>query len=651
MKILRNCICVWCLLISTTATADIIADLARNAEILSAKISPGGDYLGVLRIAEDKRSLVIFTFPDMKFSSMLTYPGNDQVGSFWWASDERVLASLLRQSDRYEAARSTGELIGMNADGSKKKYLFGYRAGGNAASGRVKRKLQTQYASASIMNRLPDHPSKVLIQVSKWSSGFSNYVETVWLDIYSGKQSRRVRAPAPNAFLIADNKGEIKFSFFTDSDQNSVIHVRNPDTGRWTEFSRTPYGEAETTPIAVLEDGTLYVRHSPDEGPYGVYTVNPENGSFEEVYRHEFVDARVADDSAGIPYGVYTMPGKIEFTSLDENHPWSRAVMGLQRVFPDGSVRITSSTDDNRLMIVNIIQDTKTPEFFLFDTENNRLNQLFDSRPWVDDSKLAAMQPITVTARDGVELHGYLTLPVGSDGKNVPLVIVPHGGPHGPRDSWGYQWFEGFIPTGGYAMLQINYRGSGGYGPKFERMGHGEWAGKMQDDLTDSVRWAIDQGIADPERICIFGWSYGGYAAVMSITREPELYKCAVSGAGVYDQDVQYTGSDFAKGTLWGRKYIDKVIGPTRQDRRQASPTTFVDRIQTPLLLVHGEEDSRVPIEHARALQKAMTAAGKPEPRLIALKNEEHTPGNPQNKERMYREILAFFDQYIGARR
>lgn len=639
------------LLIAGIAQADMIADLARNAEILSAKISPRGDYLGVLRISEDQQSLVIFTFPGMKFSSMLTFPGNDQVGNFWWANDERILASLIRQSDRYESARTTGELIGMNADGSRKKYVFGYRAGGNAGSGRIKRKLQTQYASASIMNRLPEHPSKVLISVHKWSSGFSNYVESVWLDIYTGKQSKRVRAPAPNAFLIADNKGEIKFSFFTDSSQNFVIHIRNPKSGRWTEYSKTPYGDAQTTPIAVLEDGKLYVSHSPDEGPYGIYTIDPVDGSFEMVYRHAYVDAEVAEDSDGIPYGVYTMPGKIEFTTLDENHPWSRAVMGLQRVFPDGSVRITSATEDNHLMIVNVVQDTKTPEFFLFDSQKSRLNPLFDSRPWVDDSKLAAMEPIRVTARDGLELHGYLTLPVGSDGKNEALVIVPHGGPHGPRDTWGFQRFEGFIPSGGYAMLQINYRGSGGYGPEFERLGHGEWAKKMQDDLTDSVRWAIDQGIADPERICIFGWSYGGYAAVMSITREPDLYKCAVSGAGVYDQDVQYTRSDFAKGTLWGRKYIDKVIGPTREDRRQASPTTFVDRIQTPLLLIHGEKDSRVPIRHARALQKAMTAAGKPKPRLIELKNEEHSPRNEKNKEMMFREILAFFDQYIGDNR
>lgn len=650
MKWSKNCIYILSLLAASAAQADIIKDLARNAEILSAKISPQGDYLGVLRISENKRSLVIFTFPEMEFSSSLNYPGRDEVGNFWWVNDDRILASVSQQSDRLEAARSTGELFGMNADGTKRKYLFGFRGGANK-SGRIKQKIKTEYASASIMDRLPDHPGHVLISVFKWSSGFRSPVEAAWLNVYTGRQSKRVRAPSPNAQLVADGDGEIRFSFHTDDNQNFVIQIRNPDDGRWEEFSKTPYGDAQTTPIAMLEDGRVLVSHSPDEGPYGVYAMNPEDGSFKKVFRHEFVDAEVETDGDGIPYGVYTTPGRIEFTALEQNHPWSKAVLALQKVFPDGSVRITSATADDRLLVVHLRQDTRTPEYFLLDTQKNKLHSLFDSRPWVDDSKLAPMKPIKVTARDGVELHGYLTLPVGSDGKNEPLIIVPHGGPHGPRDRWGFQWFEGFISAGGYAMLQINYRGSGGYGPRFERMGHGEWAKKMQDDLTDSVRWAIDQGIADPDRICIFGWSYGGFAAVMSIAREPDLYKCAVAGAGVYDQNIQYKEADFATQTRWGKKYIDKVIGPTREDRRLASPTTFVEHIRTPLLLIHGEEDERVPIAHAKALQKAMQDAGKPKPRLIELKDEEHTPRNEKNKEKMFRETLAFFDQYIGDER
>ena len=197
-------------------------------------------------------------------------------------------------------------------------------------------------------------------------------------------------------------------------------------------------------------------------------------------------------------------------------------------------------------------------------------------------------------------------------------------------------------------MLQVNYRGSGGYGMGFEKAGHREWAGKMQDDLTDSVRWAIDQGIADPDRICISGWSYGGFATVMSMAREPDLYKCGVAGAGVYDQDLQYNRADFARFTRSGKRYVDQVIGPTAEDRAAASPITYVDRIKAPLLLVHGDKDLRVPVAHSEELVKAMKAAGKPEPELIILKNEPHSPRNEENVRTWYRRTVEFFEQHIG---
>ena len=197
-------------------------------------------------------------------------------------------------------------------------------------------------------------------------------------------------------------------------------------------------------------------------------------------------------------------------------------------------------------------------------------------------------------------------------------------------------------------MLQINFRGSGGYGPAFERAGHREWSGKMQNDLTDAVNWAIDEGIADPERICIFGWSYGGYAAVRSIEREPDLYKCSVAGAGVYDQDLQYRTTDFARFSRWGTDYLDTVVGPTTEDRRRDSPVTYVDRIKVPLFLIHGEADARVPISQMRALEEALEKANKPKPKTLVLKKEAHSPRNPENVETMWREILAFFEEHIG---
>ena len=322
--------------------------------------------------------------------------------------------------------------------------------------------------------------------------------------------------------------------------------------------------------------------------------------------------------------------------------------MGLAQAFPGAVAQVVSTTHDFRLSIVRLEQDVRTLEFYIHDSEKGTVQKLFDAMPWIDDSLLSPMEPIQVTARDGVELHGYLTIPKGAQAKNLPLVVVPHGGPHGPRDIWGYQWFEGFVPASGYAMLQINFRGSGGYGVGFENMGHLEWGKKMQDDVTDATQWAIDQGIADPDRICIFGWSYGGYATLMGIIREPDLYSCAVAGAGVYDNDVQYEDADFADQTRWGKKYMDKVIGPTKADRDAASPITYIDRIKTPLLLVHGEEDQRVPVKHAYKLREAMKQAGKPVPDLIELENEPHSPRKEENNMRWRRATVEFFEKHIG---
>ena len=239
-----------------------------------------------------------------------------------------------------------------------------------------------------------------------------------------------------------------------------------------------------------------------------------------------------------------------------------------------------------------MIQDTRTNEIYLFDRKSGELKMLFDRQPWIDDNKLSPMHPIKVTARDGMELHGYLTVPRGAKAKNLPLVVVPHGGPHGPRDVWGFPLFEGFIPGNGYAMLQINFRGSGGYGTAFENAGHREWNDEMMKDIIDATRWAIDNGVADPERICLWGWSFGGYSALMAIVEEPDMFACSVGGAGVYDIKGMFD-ADFAERTRWGRSYLDKVIGDS-EAKDQASAIYHVDKIKTPVLLIHGDKDQRV---------------------------------------------------------
>ncbi|MEQ9452872.1 MAG: prolyl oligopeptidase family serine peptidase [Pseudomonadales bacterium] len=633
-----------CLSVSAYGFVD---DFVKPPEVQGARISPTGEYLAVVKEEEGERVLATFAYPSMKLLDVVNFPGKNEVGNFWWANDERLVMTVLVDWDRSESESFFGELYAVNVDGTKGKYLFGLRGDGMTDKrGRVQR-VTTEYAAARPQHMRWQDSRKILVEFNQFSRGFKSGSSAGLMDIYTGRITERVYAPTANADLIADYEGNIRFSFYLDDDQVTIIHYLNPETGEWEEFSRAAFGESQVTPVRMAKDGRIYVTKSENEGPEGLYLMDPKTREFELVYQHDVVDvsATLRDWQDNV-YGVVAEPDYPSFSFTDKEHPSAQLTMSLMNAFKEGFPYVAATTHDFRLSVVGLTQDTRTPEFYLFDRETNQLQLLFDSRPWVDDDKLSPMLPIKLEARDGVELHGYLTVPKGHKAKNLPLVVVPHGGPHGPRDVWDFQWFEGFIPANGYAMLQINFRGSGGYGLAFEKMGYKEWDGKMMDDITDATRWAIEKGIADPDRICMFGWSFGGFSAVMNIIREPDLYKCSVAGAGVYEHKIQFD-SDFGEQTRWGRKYLAKVIGDSEELDR-ASPVNYVEKIKTPLLLIHGDADARVPIEHAYELQKAYRKAGKPEPELIRLRNEAHTPRNEDNIRIYQKATIDFIRQHIG---
>ncbi|MCZ6655764.1 MAG: S9 family peptidase [Gammaproteobacteria bacterium] len=635
-------------ILATTAFAGITPeDFAKNPEVLRARISPTGEYLAVMRLVDDQRVVAVLTYPDLELSGVMSFPGRNQVLNFWWVSDDRLIGSVTRDFGRYEFLAPSGELFGMNADGDRSKHLFGYRAGDSIGS-TASRQATRRYASARILNRLWDDPDHVLVEIRNWTRGLSSPVEAARMNVFTGALSGRIRAPVTDAVLVADQHGNVRFAFSTDDRFNSVVHERDPTSRQWRLFSKTEYGEIGLDPLVVAPDGRIYVRTAPDDGPLGIYLLDAKTQQMETVYRHAFVDADLLTDHDDGAWGVFVEPDYPKIVTINGEHRYSILTEQLKDVFPGRFVRILNETHDGRLTMAAVTDDNATPEVYLFDREERSLRKLFDMLPWIDDGLLAEMRPIEIEARDGLRLRGYLTLPPPAiQGSNLPLVVMPHGGPHGPRDSWGFDPYVQVLATHGYAVLQINYRGSGGYGPGFERLGHRQWGKKMQDDVTDATLWAIDRGIADPKRICIYGWSYGGYAAMMGVIREPGLYACAVPAAGVYDQDIQYRKADFTRLTRWGDEYIDKVIGPTAEDRRLASPVTYVDRIETPLFLVHGEEDQRVPIGHAHALLKALKRVGI-SPQYMEKNNEGHGFFKEANRVDFFEALLKFLDRHIG---
>jgi dipeptidyl aminopeptidase/acylaminoacyl peptidase len=252
---------------------------------------------------------------------------------------------------------------------------------------------------------------------------------------------------------------------------------------------------------------------------------------------------------------------------------------------------VTSSSTDGRKRVVFVDSDTNPGDFYLFDQASGSLSKLVSSMSWIKPAQMASMEPIELSARDGLKLRGYLTRPLGKEAaKQLPMVVLVHGGPYGVRDNWAFDPEVQLLASRGYAVLQVNFRGSDGYGHAFARAGFGEWGGKMQDDVTDATRWAITQGIADAKRICIYGASYGGYAALEGAVKEPDLYQCAIGNSGVYDLRLMHSRGDIHE-SEHGEAYLMDALGnftprplarARHADRRRCRPARAARARQEP---------------------------------------------------------------------
>ena len=317
----------------------------------------------------------------------------------------------------------------------------------------------------------------------------------------------------------------------------------------------------------------------------------------------------------------------------------------MAAAFPEEVVRFTSFTRDGSKIIVRVFSDRNPGDFYLYDTNDKSVTYLASVFDNIKPDQMVTMKPVKITARDGVVVHGYLTLPAGTDPKNLPLVVNPHGGPHGVRDQWGYNPEVQFLANRGFAVLQVNYRGSGGYGRDFLESGYLRWGEEMQDDLTDATLWAVNEGYADIDRLCIYGGSYGGYAALMGVVKEPDLYKCAIGYVGVYDLDLMKTCGDIPK-REGGRYFLKKVLGEDKARISRTSPAQNAERIKAALFIAHGEDDVRVPMCQGRALKRALEKAGKDF--IWMTRDEGHGYQKLENRLAFYGQMEQFLDRYIG---
>lgn len=636
---------------SATSAPLPVEDFARRSEMQDLQVSPTGQYLAMTVPLDDGRVvLYVVDRVQLKKTATIYATGNNVIDTFWWANDTRVVATMARKDGGVDRPRATGELFAIDADGKNGKQIFGYRGESNSAgAGRSSSGGTARFAAAYPIGRIPGEDRQILISTRDFRSTEQSVPLIERLDIYTGRTTVIGKGPTPTATMIADNRGEVRAAFSMGVDQNAVFHVRSGNAAEWQVFNDSKFSKVWMRPLMFARDNRhAYVQISSENGPDGVYRVDLETRAQELLYRGGADPGpllRTADQQDA--YGVVTLDGETGVQVFDAASAEGRMTQSLRASFPGQAVRFSNFTRDGKYGLVAVFSDRNPGDFYFFDMAGKKADYLISRQRWIEPDAMAAMRPITLEASDGVRLHGYLTLPPQSDGKNLPLVVHPHGGPHGPRDVWGFDPQVQLLANRGYAVLQINFRGSGGYGRAFEESGYRQWGTRMQDDVTDATRWAIAEGYADPKRVCIYGASYGGYAALMGAVREPELYRCTIGYVGVYDLRMMHERGDIP-GSLYGRRYLRMAVGDSREDMLQRSPVGNVDKIKAAVMLVHGGKDERVPIAQAQALRKALDARGTAYEWLVK-DGEGHGFYLTENKVELYTQLLAFLDRHIGA--
>lgn len=627
-----------------------VEDFVRHATYSGAKISPNGDYLAMTVEREERYVLVVLRTKDLSPLKINELPDQKSVGQFYWTSPERLIFTATRRIGRYAAPAGTGEWFGVNADGSQPRPLVFYGTRDATQRGKT---VGNEFFS--LLDTLDDDDTNVLMSVTYPRSSEGAGVEVVSFDTYSGRRKTLARAPRPNCSMALDAKKAPRYAVCYDDedgagryDTSAELH-RLGDDGKWTLVNSSKASGKLLEVIGTASDERVYASENDGKGTSALGTIDTATGAFTTLFKDPVSDPAgyiLSADRETI-LGVVTEAGVPKVTMVDEEHPDAGLYASLAAAFPGQFVDFSSATRDGKTIVVSVSSDRNPGELYLYDRDTGKARFLMRGRKWLDPKEMASVQPIALTARDGLKLHGYLTVPKGSDGKNLPMIVNVHGGPMGPRDDWAFNWENQMFANRGYAVLNINYRGSGGFGKGFRDMAFGQWAEGIMNDIIDATRWTVQQGYADKDRICIYGGSFGGYASMMAPAREQGLFKCAFGYVGAYDAEIQMTRSDTSEDE-GGRRYLLRALGSTKAERDAMSPVNHAGKIKIPVYLAAGARDPRCPPENTEAMQKALIAAGNPPEGMIIQSGEMHGFYKEENNLKLYTEMLNFFARHIG---
>lgn len=624
---------------------------AKPAEFENLKLSPDGTMIAAVIPGLRSGGMVMLSLPKLERIGAIRFGDETQIARFWWAGDRQLVAELGFRDGPLDHLISSADFVTFAADGSGMRYVVGQQGTLGAAGSRiVTRTLKRVFVH--MVDPLVDDPEHVIVSSVSIDAGDNAEAVLSKLNLQSSRMEKLAVAPlaGPATFLV-DHDGKPRYVSVGIDGFRFRTWARDGDQGEWRPLE--PKGQpAIAEPLTMSADNQSVFLSSTEFGPRDCLAEQVlATGERRKLACHDSADLDHvirAFSPNGQPIAAVFEAGKPEIRLLDDTGRDGELLKLLIEAFPNKEIEISSVTRDGRKALIRTSDDRTPADYYLFDTETAKADYLLGLQVWLDPERMGERRPIALKARDGTPLHGYLTMPPGSDGKKLPLVVHPHGGPFGVRDAWAFDTDAQLLASRGYAVLQVNFRGSAGFGTAFLDAGKRAWGTTMIDDITDATRWVIEQGYADEKRVCIYGWSYGGYASLMSAVREPGLYRCAVGAAGVYDLKLLRDDDDTGLSGSNRRYFADAVAG-SPEEMAAGSPITYLDRLKAPVLIVHGEADRRTPFTQAKALRSAMQKRNLPF-EWLAKPGEGHGFIEPKNRVEFYTTLLDFLDRHIGAK-
>ncbi|WP_342533392.1 S9 family peptidase [Lysinibacillus sp. FSL K6-0057] len=597
-----------------------VEDFMKNPGNFGYELSPDGNYITFSSAWENRSNVFVKKMNDDSEPVRVSNSKDRDVAGFFWKDN-----NLLYLKDK--GGDENFHIYSTTFNGAEEKDLTPY-----------------PNVTVGILSGLQGVKDEILIMMNKEDA---TVFDVYKLNVKTGETTHVAKNPGNITSWLADRNGNVRIAVASDGVEGTILY-RDSEKDEFKPFIEMEAGD-EVMPLAFSKDNQ-YIYATSNKGRDKVEVVKYDlKGNEEVIMSNDQVDVSGVLYSAEhdkLLYGAY-ITDKPHYQFFDENfEKLFRKIQSKLNVH-ESELGINDYNKEMTKFIVSVSSDTVYGKYYYYDSTTDELTELATLSPWLNPNELAEMHPISYKSRDGLTINGYLTLPKNKEVKDLPLIVNPHGGPWA-RDMWGFNPEVQLLANRGYAVLQVNFRSSTGYGKEFLQAGNKQWGLKIQDDITDGVQWAIDQGIADPDRIGIYGASFGGYATLAGITYTPDLYAAAVDYVGVSNIFTLLNTIPPYWETM--RNMFYERVGHPEKDKElltAVSPVFHADKIKTPLFVAQGANDPRVNKAESDQIVEALRARGV-DVEYMLKDNEGHGFANEENRIEFYNAMVKFFDSHLN---